>query len=98
MSYTGMKAIRWDPKKNEWLQAARGIGFDLAEFKIAGGNILGVVSHPNKARYPRQRIFVIESGGYAYLVPFVETDEEIFLKTIIPNRQATKHYLGGGKQ
>jgi hypothetical protein len=32
--------------------------------------------------------------GYAYLVPFVESDEEIFLKTIIPSRKATKYYAG----
>jgi hypothetical protein len=28
------------------------------------------------------------------MVPFVESDEEIFLKTIIPSRKATKQYLG----
>ena len=93
-----MKAIRWNPKKNEWLRATRGIGFELAEVKIASGDILGVVDHPNKARYPQQRIFVLEFSGYAFLVPFVETDEDIFLKTMIPSRQATRHYLGGGKK
>jgi len=30
--------------------------------------------------------------GYVYLAPFVESDTEIFLKTIIPSRKATKHY------
>lgn len=93
-----MKAIRWDSKKSEWLQVTRGIGFELAELKIASGDILGVLDHPNKARYPQQRIFVLEFSGYAFLVPFVETDEEIFLKTMIPSRQATKRYLGGGRQ
>jgi len=57
--------------------------------------VLAVVDHPNKARYPHQRIFVLNLGGYAHLVPFVETAEEIFLKTIIQNRQATKRCLGG---
>jgi len=28
-------------------------------------------------------------------VPYVENREEIFLKTIIPSRKATKKYLGG---
>lgn len=32
--------------------------------------------------------------GYAYLVPFVESEAEIFLKTIIPSRKATKQYIG----
>jgi len=30
---------------------------------------------------------------YAYLVPYVENDQEIFLKTVIPSRKATKQYL-----
>ncbi len=51
--------------------------------------------HPNKDRYPHQRVFVVAIGEYAYLVPYVETDEEIFLKTVVSSRKATKQYLGG---
>jgi hypothetical protein len=29
-----------------------------------------------------------------YLVPFVEDERTVFLKTIIPSRKATKLYLG----
>jgi hypothetical protein len=29
-----------------------------------------------------------------YLVPFVEDEHTVFLKTIIPSRKATKQYLG----
>jgi len=36
---------------------------------------------------------VIEIENYAYQVPFVETEQEIFLKTIIPSRKFTKKYL-----
>ena len=39
--------------------------------------------------------FVVAVDDYAYLVPFVESEEELFLKTIIPSRKATKRYLGG---
>ena len=90
-----MKAIRWDSEKNDWLQVTRGLGFELVALKIAAGDVLDVLDHRNKARYPNQRIFVIEIAGYAHLVPFVETADEIFLKTIIPNRKATKRYLSG---
>jgi len=31
-------------------------------------------------------MFVVRIRGYAYLVPFVETTSEVFLKTIIPSR------------
>jgi hypothetical protein len=41
-----------------------------------------------------QRIFIINIDDYAYLVPFIETEEDVFLKTIIPSRKATKLYLG----
>ncbi|MFO7538208.1 MAG: toxin, partial [Chloroflexota bacterium] len=35
--------------------------------------------------------------AYVHLVPYVEDEEEIFLKTIVPSRKATKQYLGGEK-
>jgi len=38
---------------------------------------------------------VVNVEGHAYLVPFVEDDREVFLKTIIPSRKATRDYLGG---
>ena len=31
--------------------------------------------------------------AYVYLVPYVEHNEEIFLKTIIPSRKATNKYV-----
>jgi len=38
---------------------------------------------------------VIGISNYAYLVPYVEDEEEIFLKTIIPSSKATEIYFGG---
>ncbi len=55
--------------------------------------LLDELEHPNKSRYPRQRLFVVRVRGYAYLVPFVETDDDLFLKTIIPSRKATRDYI-----
>jgi len=37
---------------------------------------------------------VIGGDNYAYLVPYVEDEEEIFLKTIIPSRKTTEIYFG----
>ncbi|MCU0736049.1 MAG: hypothetical protein MUF20_11110 [Methylotetracoccus sp.] len=59
------------------------------------GNEVDIFEHPNQERYPGQKISVVLVEGYAYLVPFVESEEEIFLKTIIPSRKATKQYVGG---
>ena len=39
-------------------------------------------------------IFVVRREDYVYLVPFVEDEHTVFLKTIIPSRKATKQYLG----
>jgi len=58
------------------------------------GNEIEIYEHPNQERYPDQKISVVLIEGYIYLVPFVETEEEIFLKTIIPSRKATKQYTG----
>jgi hypothetical protein len=37
---------------------------------------------------------VVRREEYVYLVPFVEDEQTVFLKTIIPSRKATKQYLG----
>ena len=92
-----MKAITWNPEKNRLLQAERGICFEDVVFHIAAGGILDTFEHPNQERYPGQRIHVIEIEGYAWLVPFVESDDEVFLKTMIPSRKATRTYLGDPK-
>ncbi|GAB4544588.1 MAG: hypothetical protein Kow0063_38330 [Anaerolineae bacterium] len=64
-------------------------------FEIEKKRILDIVEHPNQEKYKGQRIFIVNVNHYAYLVPFVESEKEIFLKTIIPSRKATKKYLGG---
>ena len=48
---------------------------------------------PNPSRYAGQRIFVVKREDYVYLVPFVEDEHTVFLKTLIPSREATKEYL-----
>ena len=89
-----MKYFAWDETKNQKLKADRGIGFEDVVFHIERGDLLDVLEHPNATRYPGQRIFVVRRDEYAYLVPFVEDERLIFLKTIIPSRKATKQYLG----
>jgi uncharacterized DUF497 family protein len=90
-----VKYFNWDPDKNEWLKSERSVSFEQVVFQIASGSLLDVIEHPNPARYKGQRIFIVQIGDYAYLVPFVESSNEIFLKTIIPSRKATQRYLKG---
>jgi len=91
-----MQYFAWNPKKNERLKAERGISFEEVVFHIEKGQVLDVLEHPNQVRYPGQRVFVVRIEDYAYLVPFVEDVHEVFLKTVIPSRKATKRYLKGG--
>ena len=87
-----MKSFAWDPEKNEALQRERGISFEAVLFHLAQGDLLDTLEHPNQNRYSGQRIHVLRIADYAYLVPFVESESEIFLKTIIPSRKATNTY------
>lgn len=85
-----MKYFNWNPQKNKKLIKERGVSFEICLVKIENKDILDILDNPN---YPNQKIFVLEIDGYVYLVPFVENENEIFLKTIIPSRKFTKKYL-----
>jgi uncharacterized DUF497 family protein len=89
-----MSYYKWDNKKNEKLRTERGVSFDQVVMHIENGDILDIVIHPNREKYPNQQIIIVEINRYAYLVPFVESLKGIFLKTIIPSRKATRKYLG----
>ena len=73
----------------------RGISFEEVVFHINAGDELDVYPHPNQERYPAQKILVVAINEYVYLIPFIESEETLFLKTIIPSRKATKLYLRG---
>ncbi len=87
------KPIRWSAEKNLELKRERDVSFEEILSAVEQGGLLLTVEHPNKARYPNQRVWIVSLRGYAHMVPFVETDDEIFLKTIMPSRKATKQYL-----
>jgi len=89
-----MDYYQWDPQKNERLKAERGVSFDQVVMHIEREDILDIYEHPNQKKHPNQQILVVEIEGYAYLVPFVESKEGRFLKTIMPSRKATRQYLG----
>lgn len=96
MYYThSMKLFSWDEQKNQLLRSQRGVSFEEVALHIQQGQVIAILKHPNEARYHGQHIFVVRINDYAYLVPFVETENEVFLKTIIPSRKATKKYLRG---
>jgi len=81
-----VKIYDWDPEKNEKLKAERGISFEDIKFCIMPGAEVDVFEYLNQSKY--------SVDEYAYLVPYVETETVVFLKTIIPSRKATKKYVG----
>ena len=89
-----MEYFDWNDDKNRWLISERGVSFEDIVVEIVTGNLLDKVSHPNINKYPSQNVFYVKYSDYVYAVPFIEDEEKIFLKTIIPDRKATKKYLG----
>ena len=92
-----MKPFRWNAEKNELLKLSRGVSFESVVVAVESDGLLDIVEHPNKAKYPHQRVLVVSFNGYVYLVPFIEEADCFFLKTVIPSRKATRDYLQQGE-
>lgn len=93
-----MYFYNFDPQKNRKLIELRGISFEEVISVLENKGPIDIVRNKNDEKYSHQRMYVVELNGYVYLIPFVEQENEIFLKTIFPSRKATKRYLGkGGK-
>ena len=93
-----MDTYLWNPRKNALLQRERGVSFEQVVIHIEQGDLLAIYEHPNQERYQGQKIMVVRIQDYAYLVPFVESNEGLFLKTIIPSRKATRDLIGETEQ
>lgn len=90
-----IKLFDWNDEKNEWLRRERGVTFEEIIFHIAHDGLLDTIEHLNQEKYKGQYVFIVNVDGYVCLVPFVESEDQLFLKTIIPSRKMTKQYLGG---
>jgi uncharacterized DUF497 family protein len=84
-----MKYLNWDSEKNEILKHLRGISFEEIAYLIESDQILGIEENPIRSN---QKIYILEIGNYAVVVPFVGNDDEIFLKTAFPSRKYAKRY------
>jgi hypothetical protein len=90
-----MKRIVWNEDKDLLLlnNVLRGnVGFEECAQAIENGRVLDVLPNPS-SKHPTQKMYVLEINNYAYCVPFVETDDQIFLKTVFPNRKQTARFL-----
>ncbi len=86
------KLITWNEEKNQLLQIQRGVSFEMVEEKMIKKEILDIQEHPNKSKYPNQKILVVALNEYIYYVPFVVDQDKFFLKSIIPSRKLYKKF------
>ncbi len=82
--------FKWDLEKNITLMQDRGLCFEDVVSIVYEDKIIDIIKHPNKEKYPNQSIYIVELMGYVCMVPYVKSDNEIFLKTIIPSRKMQK--------
>jgi hypothetical protein len=83
---------RWDPAKDEWLQRNRGFGFDDIVEAIRANRLIAAIANPS-ARFPHQRMFIVELDGYAVGVPYVEEGGTAFLKTAFRSRKLKRLFM-----
>ena len=84
-----MKYLNWNSEKNEILKRERGISFEEIAYLIESGQIIGIEENQSRSNH---KIYILDIDNYAIVVPYVENDNEIFLKTAFPSRKYTKRY------
>ena len=83
-----MKEIRYSHLKSERLKRTRGVSLE----EIISSELIAVKRHPKR---PDQNIMLFKYRVYIWIVPYVEENEYIFLKTLYPSRKFTKLYKKG---
>ena len=85
------KYFDWDQEKNEWLfDETRGVSFEMVVTAIEEGCLMDILQHAKPREH--QKLYIVLIEEYVYVVPYVEDDEKIFLKTIFPSRKMHKKY------
>jgi hypothetical protein len=82
----------WNEEKNRVLKEYRNISFEEIIVAIEKGDLLEIIPNPS-SNYKEQKCFVVVINNYTYIVPYVENETGIFLKTIYPSRKHKKLFL-----
>jgi len=81
----------WSKQKNEWLQQERNLSFELVEaFLLTHGPLAVITGHSGK--HAGQSAYLVMLRGYVHIVPFIDSNRERILCTIIPSRKYQKLY------
>ena len=83
------KEFLWDKAKNIKLIRERGISFENIKEALNDNCLVDILAHRNQEHYSEQRIMLVNIENYIYAVPFLETKDNIILKTIFPSRKYT---------
>ena len=83
-----MKEIRWNLTKNKRLKKIRGVSFE----EVIQGKLVKVKDHPQRKH---QNVMLFLHQNYIWAVPYVESENEIFLKTLYQSRKYTKWFKKG---
>lgn len=84
------KSFRWSEEKNSWLKEHRGVSFEEVVEAISG-RLLDVRAN-KKPKYSSQRVFIVNIDNYPWVIPFDESETEIFLITAFPDRKLLKEF------
>lgn len=90
------KRIEWSNVKNMQLQMERNLSFEAVVVALEQGKLIDIIPNPS-SHHPHQNILIVEIDDYLVLVPFVEDEEKIFLKTAFRSRKVTKNRLRSSK-
>ena len=79
-----MKLIKWNPEKAIKLKKERNIELERIAVLIAEEDFLGILEVTSR---PGQKMFILDYDDYTVCAPFVESENEIFIKTAFRSRK-----------
>lgn len=85
--------FEFDLPKSAYLRKNRGIGFEEIITLIEAGKLLDSLPHPKRDKYTQQEIFILDIGGYVWIVPYICKGDAVRLITCYPSRKETKKWF-----
>ena len=79
--------IEWDKGKSKRIKRERGKSFEELVEYIRAGKVLAYMEHRNKARYPNQKLIVLDVDGYPWVLPCEIRGNKLRLITAFPSRR-----------
>jgi len=62
--------VNWSDEKNSILKSSRDVCFEDVENAILMDNVLDIIPHHNKEKYPNQELMIVLINNYTYYCAF----------------------------